>query len=81
MTANVKSGLVDLEDEYDLVVVGAGLSGVCSMRPMRTHAGACCRRALISDPKRAGFVMAQQAATRLGLKSLIIDKRDHIGAS
>lgn len=23
--------------------------------------------------------MAQQAATRLGLKSLIIDKRDHIG--
>ena len=41
-----------LQEEYDFVVVGAGLSG---------------------------FVMAEQAATRFGLKSLIIDKRDHIG--
>lgn len=51
-SAQVKNGLVDLDDEYDMVVVGAGLSG---------------------------FVMAEQAAKRLGLKSLIIDKRDHIG--
>ena len=47
------TGLDGLADEYDLVVVGAGLSG---------------------------FVMAEQAAKQFGMRSLIIDKRDHIGA-
>ena len=48
------SGLVDLKDSYDLVIVGAGL---------------------------AGGVIAERAATLLGKRSLIIDKRDHIGGN
>ena len=48
------AGLEGLADYYDLVIVGAGLSGA---------------------------VFAEQAASRFGLSSLIIDKRDHIGAS
>jgi flavin-dependent dehydrogenase len=48
------SGLEGLEESYDLVIVGAGLSGA---------------------------VFAEQAAARFGMSSLIIDKRDHIGAS
>ena len=47
------AGLEGLADHYDLVIVGAGLSGA---------------------------VFAEQAASRYGLSSLIIDKRDHIGA-
>jgi UDP-galactopyranose mutase len=47
------SGLEGLDESYDLVIVGAGLSG---------------------------FVFAEQAAARFGYRSLIIDKRDHIGA-
>lgn len=47
-------GLNGLSDEYDLVIVGAGLSG---------------------------SVIAQQASSRAGLRSLIIDKRDHIGGN
>ena len=47
------AGLEGLEPHYDLVIVGAGLSGA---------------------------VFAEQAAARLGWTSLIIDKRDHIGA-
>ena len=47
-------GLNGLSDEYDLVIVGAGLSG---------------------------SVIAQQASARAGLRSLIIDKRDHIGGN
>ena len=47
------AGLEGLEPYYDLVIVGAGLSGA---------------------------VFAEQAASRFGLTSLIIDKRDHIGA-
>ena len=43
-----------MSDEYDLVIVGAGLSG---------------------------SVIAQQASARAGLRSLIIDKRDHIGGN
>ena len=43
-----------LRNNYDLVIVGAGLSG---------------------------SVFAQQACDRLGLSSLIIDKRDHIGGN
>jgi UDP-galactopyranose mutase len=46
------AGLEGLKEHYDLVIVGAGLSGA---------------------------VFAEQAASRLGLTSLIIDKRDHIG--
>ena len=40
--------------EYDLVIVGAGLSGA---------------------------VIAERASTELGLSSLVIDKRDHIGGN
>ena len=47
-------GLNGLSDEYDLLIVGAGLSG---------------------------SVIAEQASKRAGLKSLIIDKRDHIGGN
>ena len=47
------TGLEGLEAEYDLVIVGAGLSGA---------------------------TYAEQAAARFGWSSLIIDKRDHIGA-
>ena len=43
-----------LREKYDLVIVGAGLSG---------------------------SVIAQQASYRSGLRSLIIDKRDHIGGN
>jgi flavin-dependent dehydrogenase len=48
------AGLEGVAEHYDLVIVGAGLSGA---------------------------VFAEQAASRLGLTSLIIDKRDHIGAA
>ena len=44
--------LYGLKEEYDLIIVGAGLSG---------------------------SVIAQQASSRSGLTSLVIDKRDHIG--
>mmetsp|Transcript_13047 Transcript_13047/g.41228 ORF Transcript_13047/g.41228 Transcript_13047/m.41228 type:complete len:409 (+) Transcript_13047:101-1327(+) len=47
-------GVDGLDDHYDLVIVGAGLSG---------------------------GVIAERAANELGLKSLIIDKRDHIGGN
>jgi len=47
-------GLHGLKEEYDLVIVGAGLSGA---------------------------VVAEQASSRLGLSSLVIDKRDHIGGN
>ena len=43
-----------VSEYYDLVIVGAGLSGT---------------------------VIAEQASKRSGLKSLIIDKRDHIGGN
>ena len=45
-------GLYGLKEEYDLIIVGAGLSG---------------------------SVIAEQASSRSGLTSLVIDKRDHIG--
>eukprot|EP00193_Tetraselmis_chui_P004618 CAMPEP_0177767804 /NCGR_PEP_ID=MMETSP0491_2-20121128/9341_1 /TAXON_ID=63592 /ORGANISM="Tetraselmis chuii, Strain PLY429" /LENGTH=424 /DNA_ID=CAMNT_0019284485 /DNA_START=171 /DNA_END=1445 /DNA_ORIENTATION=- len=48
------SGVEGLEAFYDLVIVGAGLSG---------------------------GVIAERAATELGLTSLVIDKRDHIGGN
>jgi len=47
-------GMNGLEDAYDLVVVGAGLSGA---------------------------VIAERAASQLGLRSLVIDKRSHIGGN
>ena len=47
-------GVHGLEEEYDLVVVGAGLSGA---------------------------VIAERASSQLGLTSLVIDKRDHIGGN
>ena len=47
-------GLNGLKEEYDLIIVGAGLSG---------------------------SVIAEQASSRSGLKSLIIDKRNHIGGN
>lgn len=43
-----------LQAQYDLVIVGAGLSGA---------------------------VIAEQASSRLGLSSLVIDKRNHIGGN
>ena len=43
-----------MADSYDLVIVGAGLSG---------------------------SVIAEQASKRSGLRSLVIDKRDHIGGN
>ena len=43
-----------LEKKYNLVIVGAGLSG---------------------------SVVAERASKMLGLKSLVIDKRDHIGGN
>jgi len=52
--SQVKTGLEDVKQEYDLVIVGAGLSG---------------------------GVIAEQAAKNLGLTSLMIDKRDHIGGN
>lgn len=52
--AGSMAGLEGLAEHYDLVIVGAGLSGA---------------------------VFAEQAASRFGMSSLIIDKRDHIGAS
>ena len=45
-------GVYGLKEEYDLIIVGAGLSG---------------------------SVIAEQASSRSGLTSLVIDKRDHIG--
>lgn len=53
-TTDLFAGMNRLEDEYDLVVVGAGLSGA---------------------------VIAERASTLLGLKSLIIEKRNHIGGN
>jgi UDP-galactopyranose mutase len=50
----IPSGLEGLEEEYDLVIIGAGLSG---------------------------GVIAERASKELGLKSLILDKRDHIGGN
>ena len=47
-------GVNGLADSYDLVIVGAGLSG---------------------------SVIAEQASKRSGLRSLVIDKRDHIGGN
>lgn len=47
-------GMHGLRDEYDLIVVGAGLSGA---------------------------VIAERARSQLGLTSLVIDKRDHIGGN
>lgn len=47
-------GLNGLKEEYDLVIVGAGLSGA---------------------------VIAERARTELGLSSLVIDKREHIGGN
>ena len=47
-------GMNGLRDEYDLVIVGAGLSGA---------------------------VIAERASSQLGLTSLVIDKRDHIGGN
>ena len=48
------SRLIDADVEYDLVIVGAGISGC---------------------------VFAQRASAELGLRSLIVDKRDHIGGN
>ena len=47
-------GMNGVSDSYDLVIVGAGLSGA---------------------------VIAEQASKRSGLRSLVIDKRDHIGGN
>ena len=47
-------GLHGVHDSYDLVIVGAGLSGA---------------------------VIAEQASKRSGLRSLVIDKRNHIGGN
>ena len=47
-------GIHGVSDEYDLVIVGAGLSGA---------------------------VIAEQASKRSGLRSLVIDKRNHIGGN
>jgi len=47
-------GMHGLNDEYDLIVVGSGLSGA---------------------------VIAERASSQLGLTSLVIDKRDHIGGN
>ena len=47
-------GMNGLEKKYNLVIVGAGLSG---------------------------SVVAERASKLLGLKSLVIDKRDHIGGN
>ena len=46
--------LYGLRQEYDLIIVGAGLSGT---------------------------VLAEQASRRSNLKSLVLDKRDHIGGN
>jgi hypothetical protein len=50
----IPSGLEGTEEEYDLVIIGAGLSG---------------------------GVIAERASKELGLKSLLLDKRDHIGGN
>ena len=47
-------GMHGLSDYYDLVIVGAGLSGT---------------------------VIAEQASKRSGLRSLVIDRRNHIGGN
>ena len=47
-------GMNGISDSYDLVIVGAGLSGA---------------------------VIAEQASKRSGLRSLVLDKRDHIGGN
>lgn len=47
-------GIHGVSDSYDLVIVGAGLSGA---------------------------VIAEQASKRSGLRSLVIDKRNHIGGN
>ena len=47
-------GIHGVSDYYDLVIVGAGLSG---------------------------SVIAEQASKRSGLRSLVIDKRNHIGGN
>jgi UDP-galactopyranose mutase len=44
--------LEGLEEHYDMIIIGAGISGC---------------------------VFAERGSKELGLKSLIIDKRDHIG--
>ena len=48
------SGLDTLEEHYDMIIVGAGISGC---------------------------VFAERGSRELGLRSLIIDKRDHIGGN
>ena len=47
-------GMYGVSKEYDLVIVGAGLSG---------------------------SVIAEQASKRSGLRSLVIDRRNHIGGN
>ena len=47
-------GIHGISDTYDMVIVGAGLSGA---------------------------VIAEQASKRSGLRSLVIDKRNHIGGN
>ena len=47
-------GIHGISDTYDLVIVGAGLSGA---------------------------VISEQASKRSGLRSLVIDKRNHIGGN
>jgi hypothetical protein len=53
-TLGIPSGLEGLDEEYDLVIIGAGLSG---------------------------GVIAERASKELGLKVLLMDKRDHIGGN
>ena len=48
------AGLNGLSDRYDMIIVGAGISGC---------------------------VFAERGSRELGLRSLIIDKRDHIGGN
>ena len=50
----ILTSMGDLRPYYDIIIVGAGLSG---------------------------SVFAEQASTRKGLTSLIIEKRDHIGGN
>ena len=56
LISNIKlhRGMNGISDSYDLVIVGAGLSGA---------------------------VIAEQASKRSGLRSLVLDKRDHIGGN
>ena len=73
-------GLHGLKEEYDLVIVGAGLSGSVVAEQVNTVFDLVLS-AILFFFISLKFQIPQQASSRLGLSSLVIDKRSHIGGN